>query len=86
MAKSETKEILEIVNFIKDYMATSEEMSEVNTRLSSIERELASINRRLDALKEQFGNLKGVTKEIDDLRGRIRVIEQHLKIKRKEVA
>ncbi|KKW47101.1 MAG: hypothetical protein UY98_C0022G0005 [Candidatus Kaiserbacteria bacterium GW2011_GWA2_58_9] len=41
MAKSETKEILEIVNFIKDYMATSEEMAEVNTRLSSIERELA---------------------------------------------
>ena len=95
--KSETKEILETVIFIRDRMATSEEMNqrfeavdkrfdEMNNRLTSVEHELQDINRRLDLLEESVAGMKGFSKEIDELRGRIKFIEQSLKIKHKATA
>ena len=104
MAKSDIQEVLEVVNFIKDRMATQDELTSmkddmnerftkndeqlggISSRLTSIEHELRDINRRLDALEEQFGNLKGVTKEIDELRERVKSIEEHLKIRGKTTA
>ena len=47
----------------------------VEQRLSNIEAELRDISGRLDALEENFGNLRGVTKEIDELRDRVRRME-----------
>jgi hypothetical protein len=44
---------------------------------------LADINRRLDALEEHYANLKGVTKEIDEIRAEVRTIQKHLGIDRK---
>ena len=74
-------------------MATKEDVAEIRTDLTevkslltSIEYELRDINRRLDALEEQFGNLKGITKEIDELRGRVKSIEEHLKARGKTAA
>ena len=102
--KSETKEILETVIFIRDRMATSEEMNErfeavdkrfekvddrfdeVNNRLTSIEHELRDITGRLDLIEESVGGMKGFSKEIDELRGRIKLIEHTLKIKHKATA
>jgi len=48
--------------------------------------ELADINRRLDLLDRQFANLKGVTKEIDEVRDRVRDIEKHLGLNKKIAA
>ena len=47
----------------------------IETRLTSIEHEITAIDKRLDGLEEHYGNLKGVTKEIDDLRARMTAIE-----------
>ncbi|OGG58174.1 hypothetical protein A2853_01505 [Candidatus Kaiserbacteria bacterium RIFCSPHIGHO2_01_FULL_55_17] len=84
--KSETREILQIVNFIKDRMATREEVnegfSEVRADLRDIRQELKDIKHRLDVLEDQFKNLKGVTKEIDELRDRVRTIEKQLAARR----
>ena len=90
-----------MVNFIKDRMltrddgatkddllnmATKEDVADVRSDLAAIHHELRDINRRLDTLEEQFGNIKGVTKEIDELRARVKSIEQHLKIRGKTAA
>jgi hypothetical protein len=40
--------------------------------------QLNEILDRLDTLDEQYANLKGVTKEIDDLRREVRTIKKHL--------
>ena len=90
MAKSDVQEVLEVVNFIKDRMVTKGEFDEFRSETAenfrAVRSELRDINRRLDALEEQFGNLKGVTKEIDELRGRVKSIEEHLKIRGKTTA
>jgi len=52
----------------------------VALELRPIYHELKDINRRLDLLEAQFGNPKGVTKEIDDLRAQVRAIQKHLGI------
>ena len=44
------------------------------------------INRRLDALEEHYSNLRGVTKEIDEIRDEVRAIQKHLGIERKIAA
>lgn len=61
-------------------------LREVNIRLSSIESELRDIKRRLDLLEESVEGMKGYATEIDELRGRIKVIEQQLKIRHKVAA
>ena len=89
------KDVLETVNFIKDRMLTKDDVREVirqevpgmiDAALKPIHHELREINRRLDALDEQYKNLKGVTKEIDDLRAEVRAIEKHLGINKKIAA
>ena len=86
--KSETREILEIVNFIKDRMltkdegATKDDVAQIRTELRDIRQELKDIKHRLDVLEEQFKNLKGVTREIDELRDRVKMIEKQLAARR----
>ena len=72
---SETAEILEIVNFIKDYMVenmmTKEEGAtkagmaagflRLEERLLSIEQELKEIKRRLSGLEKEIGGVDSVT-------------------------
>jgi hypothetical protein len=41
-------------------------------------RDLAEINKHLDTLEEHYANLRGVTKEIDDLRRQVRAVQRHL--------
>jgi predicted nucleic acid-binding Zn-ribbon protein len=92
-----TTDILDALDFIKERMATKADIAELRLELHtfrtdtdgnfrSLNIELADINRRLDLLEQQFRNLKGVTKEIDDIRDRIRDIEKHLGLNRKIAA
>jgi hypothetical protein len=54
--------------------------------LQPVHATLADINRRLDALEEHYANLKGVTKEIDEIRAEVREIQKHLGIEKKIAA
>jgi hypothetical protein len=47
---------------------------------------LIEIYRRLDVIEEHYANLKGVTKEIDELREQVRAIEKHLGLNKKIAA
>ena len=58
----------------------------VDEKLAPIHATLADINRRLDALEEDYSNLKGVTKEIDEIRAEVQGIQKHLGIERKIAA
>ena len=95
----DTKDILEAVNFIKDRMLTKDDVREITREvireevpgmieaaLRPVHHELREISRRLDTLDEQYMNLKGVTKEIDELRDQVRAIEKHLGLSRKIAA
>ena len=89
-----TKDILEAVNFTKekveqlpskdDVRAIVEEV--VDEKLRLIAAGLTEINRRLDTIEEHYGNLKGVTKEIDEICAEVRAIQKHLGIERKIAA
>ena len=89
-----TKDILEAVNFIKDKVeqlpskddvrAIVEEV--VDEKLGPTHASLTEINRRLDAIEEHYANLRGVTKEIDEIRAEVRAIQKHLGIERKITA
>jgi len=94
-----TKDILETVNFIKDRMLTKDDVRDITREvirqevpamireeLKPIHHELKEINRRLDMLDEEYKNLKGVTKEIDELRDQVRAIEKHLGLDKKVAA
>ena len=89
-----TKDILEVVNFIKErveQLPTEDRVreivrEEVAEGLRPIHATLADINRRLDALEEHYSNLRGVTKEIDEIRDEVRAIQKHLGIERKIAA
>ena len=92
------KDLIESVLFIKERMATRDDLikianksdvadlrlelhtfgAENEANFRSLHIELADINRRLDALTENYANLRGVTKEIDDLRAQLRSIQKHL--------
>ncbi|MFN0217375.1 MAG: hypothetical protein ACKVP4_01030 [Hyphomicrobium sp.] len=82
---------------IKERMATKADIAELRLELHtfrsetaadvrSLHTELAEINRRLDLLDRQFANIRGVTKEIDDIRDRVRDIEKHLGLAKKIAA
>ena len=62
--------------------------SEPRTRLPFVRcaLRLADINKRLDHIEKNYANLKGVTKEIDEIRGEVRAIQKHLGIERKIAA
>jgi prefoldin subunit 5 len=93
-----TKDILEAVNFIKEKVEQLPTKDDVRTiireevpgmireELKPIHHELKEINRRLDMLDEEYKNLKGVTKEIDEIRDQVRAIEKHLGINKKIAA
>jgi len=84
------KDILAAVNFIKEkveHLPTEDRMREVlhevvpgivALELKPLRHDLKQIDKRLDALEQHYANLKGVTKEIDDLRQQLRVIQKHL--------
>ena len=84
------------IALIKERMATKADIAELRLEhafrtetaadVRSLHTELAEINRRLDLLDRQFVNLKGVTKEIDDIRDRVRDIEKHLGLAKKIAA
>ena len=82
---------------IKERMATTADIAELRLELHtfrseaaaevrSLHTDLAEINRRLDLLDRQFANLRGVTKEIDEIRDRVRDIEKHLGLVKKIAA
>ena len=58
----------------------------VSLELKSIRHDLKQIEKRLDTLEEHYANLKGVTKEIDEIRGEVRAIQRHLGIEKKIAA
>jgi hypothetical protein len=58
----------------------------VAVELKPLSEQLNQIEKHLDALEEQYANLKGVTKEIDDIRAEVHAIQQHLRIERKIAA
>ena len=58
----------------------------IDSALKPIHHELREISRRLDALEEHYANLKGVTKEIDEIRAEVRAIQKHLGIEKKIAA
>jgi archaellum component FlaC len=71
--------------FIKadvQFAKIEENFHEIRQELRSVRTELSYINRRLDHLEEQYGNIKGYSKEIDELRARVKDIEKHLKTAR----
>ena len=75
---------------IKESMATKAELAEfrveTEANFRSIRIELTAISKRLDMLEQQFSNLRGVTKEIDDIRDRVRDIEMQLGLAKKIAA
>ena len=89
-----TKDILEAVNFIKEKVEQLPAKDEVRAiveevvdeKLGPIHASLTEINRRLDVIEEHYANLKGVTKEIDEIRAEMRGIQEHLGIERKIAA
>jgi hypothetical protein len=52
----------------------------------SLRDELHEINECLNSLDENYKNLKGVTKEIDDIRIRVKELEKRLGIEKKIAA
>lgn len=91
-SSNETGEILEIVNFIKDRMATKDDIANMATkedivrieeRLYSIEQELKEIKRRLTTLDDAFEKTGYQNKqEIEALWKRVAMIEKRLKMPR----
>jgi archaellum component FlaC len=58
----------------------------VTVEIKPVREQLRQIEKRLDTLEQQYANLKGVTKKIDEIREEVRVIEKHLGIERKIAA
>ena len=89
-----TNDILEAVNFIKEkveQLPTKDDVrvivgEVVDEKLRPVFASLAEINRRLDVLEEHYANLKGVTKEIDEIRAEVRAIQKHLGMERRVAA
>ena len=84
-----TKDILESLVFIKERMATKDDLNALRTEFeefreetrenfASLRAELRDIRQRLDALEELARNSAGLTKEIDHLMERLCAIEKHL--------
>jgi septation ring formation regulator EzrA len=91
------EDILDTLDFIKERMATKADVAELRLELNSfrteseanfrsVRTELGEINKRLDLIEQNYANLKGVTKEIDEIRGEVRAIQKHLGIERKIAA
>jgi predicted nucleic acid-binding Zn-ribbon protein len=95
MAGNETtlKELGEMLTHVVDHMATKddivrldEKIDRMSEQLAGIEADVRDIKRRLGIIEEDVQGMKGYAKEIDDLRESVRVIEQHLNVKKRQVA
>jgi predicted phage-related endonuclease len=79
-----TKDILEIVNFIKDRMLTKDDVRViVREELREVRSDVKAIRTELDELIEKVDNISGYRKEIDHALERIAEIERHLGINKK---
>lgn len=58
----------------------------VAVEIKPVREQLRQIEKRLESLDQNYANLKGVTKEIDEIRGEVRAIQKHLGIERKIAA
>ena len=58
----------------------------VALEIKPVREQLGQIEKRLDTLEQHYANLKGVTKEIDEIRDEVRAIQKHLGIERKIAA
>ena len=72
----------------RQFMAVHVQFKEVDNRLDGMNAELyhlrseaKDIRHTLEDLEEQIGNIKGYTKEIDELYKRLKIIEKHLHLK-----
>jgi DNA-directed RNA polymerase beta' subunit len=91
---SDIKDVLETVIFIKqrvEQLPGEDRVreivrEEITDALQSVHATLADINRRLDLVEEHYANLKGVTKEIDEIRAEVRAIQKHLGIEKRAAA
>ena len=96
-----TKDILEALNFIKDRMATKDELLTkedvrdiireevppmIEEALRPIYREVHAIHDDLEDLRHRVKDMAGYRKEIDYAFERIAAIEKHLGIDRKQIA
>ena len=88
----DTKDMLDAIDFIKERMATKDEIADLKATMAtkddvkSIRDELASIRRDLEVLTEKVDNIIGLPLEIDHALERIAAIEKHLGINRKIAA
>jgi hypothetical protein len=83
----DTKDILEIVNFIKDRMLTKDDVRViVREELRDVRSDVKAIRTELDELGEKVDNIAGYRKEIDHALERIAAIERHLGINKKIAA
>jgi len=55
------------------------DISEIKDQLRNIWLELRDINGSLDLLEEKVGGMGGYAKEIDELRTRVKVIEEYMR-------
>jgi hypothetical protein len=94
-----TTDILDALDFVRERMVTKEDAREIVRKeiaelippivaleLKPVRDQLRQIDERLAPLEQHYANLKGVTKEIDDIRTEVRAIQQHLGIERKIAA
>ena len=70
--KIEFKPISNDVRDITREVIRDEVPAMIREELKPLHHELREIHRHLDTLDEQYKNLKGVTKEIDELRAQVR--------------
>ena len=92
-----TQDILDALDFIKERMASKPDIAELRLELQtfrtdaegsfrSVRSDLAEISKRLDLMEESYANLRGVTKEIDEIRAEVSAIQKHLGIEKKIAA
>jgi uncharacterized membrane protein YccC len=55
----------------------------VALEIKPVREQLKQIEKRLDTIEEHYANLKGVTKEIDEIRAEVREIQKHLASRRR---
>lgn len=78
----------------RGFAATADDIADLDHKITSLRastesgflslrEEIADITAILNTLEENYKNLKGVTKEIDDVRRRVGNIEKHLGIDKK---
>jgi hypothetical protein len=91
-----TKDMLDALNFIKERMATKDDLKQFATKdevriivreeLRDVRADVKAIRTDLDELIEKVDNIAGYRKEIDHALDRIAAIEKHLGIERKIAA